>query len=177
MKEHGFETRFRWVRREFLQDADDLSKVVDRMDFSLKPSALDYVWQRAGGWDIDAFASPTNATVARFYAAFDSPTAEGVDAFGQAWSSGVIFVLPDFSRINEVLDKIERENAEVVMRVPEWRLSGGIDWLAAHGGTESRAGSSSPRIHWRPTTVANNDDCFSGSFFTTRLFAFRTQRL
>ena len=83
-EEHGFETRFRWVRREFVQDADDLSNVVD---------------------------------------------------------------------------------------------GGGIDWLAAHGGAGSRAGSSSPRIHWWPTTVANNDDCFSGSFFTTRLFAFRTQRL
>ena len=33
----GFKVRFRWVRRCFIQDADDLSKFVDPMDFSLAP--------------------------------------------------------------------------------------------------------------------------------------------
>ena len=31
----GFGARFRWVRRRYIQDADDVSKFVDRMDFSL----------------------------------------------------------------------------------------------------------------------------------------------
>ena len=31
--------------------------------------------------------------------------------------------------------------------------------------------------HAPDSLVANNDDCFSGSFFTTRMFAFRAQRL
>ena len=173
-EEHGFEARFRWVRREFVQDADDLSKVVDRMDFSLRPRTLDYVWQRAGGWDIDAFASPTNATVARFYAAFDSTTAEGVDALGQAWSSGVLFILPDFHRISEVLDKVERDNAEVIMLVPEWQQKRWWHRLASGPWQDRIAGG----FFLPPDSlVANNDDCFFGSSFTTRLFAFRTRRV
>ena len=44
----GFEVRFRWVRRCYIQDADDLSKFVDRMDFSLTPEGLAHVWQRFG---------------------------------------------------------------------------------------------------------------------------------
>ena len=40
----GSEVRFRSVRRCYIQDAEDLSKCVDRMDFSLSPEWLAYVW-------------------------------------------------------------------------------------------------------------------------------------
>ena len=40
----SFEVRFRWVRRCFIQDANDLSKFVDPMGFSLWPGWLAYVW-------------------------------------------------------------------------------------------------------------------------------------
>ena len=92
----GCEARFRWVRRCFIQDADDLSKFVDRMDFSLAPGCLDYVWRRFGPWDVDRYASPSNATCPRFNALFDSVHVEAVNALRQDWRGTTSFVLPDF---------------------------------------------------------------------------------
>ena len=39
--------RFRWARRCYIEDADDLSKIADRMCFSLVPEWLAHVWQRS----------------------------------------------------------------------------------------------------------------------------------
>ena len=92
----------------------------------------------------------------------------------KAWSSGDIITLPDFFRINEVLDKIERDNAEVVMLGPErqrkrwWHRSASGPWQDRIAGGFFLPPNS---------LVANNDDCFSGSFFTTRRFAVRTRRV
>ena len=79
----GFEVRFRWVRRCYIQDADDLSKFVDRMDFSLTPEGLAHVWQQFGPWEVDRYASPSNTTCVRFNALFDSANVEGVNALTQ----------------------------------------------------------------------------------------------
>ena len=64
-----------------------------------------------------AFAAPSNTTVARFYALFDSTSAEAVSAFAQDWSGNVLFILPDFHRTDRILDKAERDDAEMVMVV------------------------------------------------------------
>jgi len=41
------------------------------MDFSLSPDWLAYVWQHFGPWDVDRYASPSNATCLRFNALCD----------------------------------------------------------------------------------------------------------
>ena len=52
----GCEVTFRWVRRDLIQDADDLSKDIGRMDFSLAPHLLATLRAHWGPWDIDRFA-------------------------------------------------------------------------------------------------------------------------
>jgi len=84
-EEVGFEVRFRWVRREALQEADDLSKFKDRMDFSLVPTAMQGVRAEFGPWDIDRYAATHNATCGRFNSLFDTERAEAVDALSQDW--------------------------------------------------------------------------------------------
>ena len=44
----GTEVRFRWVRREYVRDSDDLSKFDDRMDFGLRPDLREYVSTKVG---------------------------------------------------------------------------------------------------------------------------------
>jgi hypothetical protein len=44
----GADVRFRWVRREYVHDADDLSKFGDRMDFGLRPDLREYVSTKVG---------------------------------------------------------------------------------------------------------------------------------
>ncbi len=91
-KRGGFDVRFRWVKRELVQDADNLSKFVDRMDFSLGKRG--------------SSASPTRA--------------EAVDALAQDWGLDRSYMLPDFYAVGKVLDHIERSNAIATLIVPEW---------------------------------------------------------
>jgi hypothetical protein len=116
----GAEVRFRWVRREYVQDADDLSKFVDRMDFGLRPDWREYVSSKCGPWDVDRFAGDHNTTAKRFNSLFDSRHAEAVNTMAQDWSKGVSFVLPDFHMVDRILGKIERDNADAVLVIPEW---------------------------------------------------------
>mmetsp|Transcript_24927 Transcript_24927/g.42393 ORF Transcript_24927/g.42393 Transcript_24927/m.42393 type:complete len:520 (-) Transcript_24927:735-2294(-) len=169
-----YEVQFRWVRREEIQDADDLSKFVDTMDFSLKPSCLKYVLNTFGSVDIDVFAAPHNAVTPRFFAMFDTHTAEAVDCFAQSWASDALFVLPDFHKIDQVLDALERDNAVATLIVPVWtskawwnRLWSG-QWTARRGKFEFLDGSA---------LVANNKHCFFGTEFTTQLLVLRTRRV
>ena len=111
--------RFRWARRKFVQNTDDLSKWVDRMGFSLRPELLAYVCTKLGSWDIDRFALAHNATSLHFNALFGCDTAEATGAFKQRWDVGVSFVLPYFSAIDKILDVVERDNAEAIVVVPE----------------------------------------------------------
>jgi hypothetical protein len=55
-----------------IQDADDLSKWVGRMDFGLRPDWLEYVRGKYGGWNVGRFAATHNAVAQRFNALFDS---------------------------------------------------------------------------------------------------------
>ncbi len=84
----GFDVRFRWVKRELVQDADDLSKFLDRMDFSLGKRWFKHVTNTRGNCNVDRFAAVHNATCARFKSVFGTVGAETVDAFAQDWSSG-----------------------------------------------------------------------------------------
>jgi hypothetical protein len=169
----AYEVQFRWVRREEIQDADDLSKFVDTMDFSLRPSCLKHVLRAFGPVDVDAFAAPHNAVAPRFFSRFDAHTAQAADAFAQDWSRDVLFVPPVFNKIDKVLDLIERDDAEVILIVPAWhskpwwnRLWSGA-WAARRGKTETLDGSS---------LVANNEHCFFGTAFASQLLVMRTTR-
>ena len=113
--------RFRWVPRTQIQHADDLSKLIDRHDYGLSPT-----WRRRVLAElapqthalVDRFAAPHDAVFARFNALHDSPQAEAVDAFAQDWGAACNYLLPPFTILDRVLDKIERDNAEAVLVIP-----------------------------------------------------------
>jgi hypothetical protein len=169
----GAEVRFRWVRCEHVQDADDLSKFVDRMDFGLRPDWLEFVCNEFGPWDVDRFAGDHNSTAKRFNSLFDSQHAEAVDAMAQDWSEGVSFILPDFHIVDRILDKIERDNAVAVLIIPVWPHK---PWWQ-----RLRSGAWGARVAKSYTLPANilvpyNEHCFFGSAFTTELLALRIQK-
>ena len=170
----GCEIRFRWVPREQLQDADDLSKLVDRMDFSLKKAAFKYVLARFGPVDIDAFAAPHNAIAKRFYARHGAVSAEARDAFAQSWSSGVLYMLPDFHAIDKVLDKIECDNAIVIIIVPVWRHKSW--WHRLWSGAWSHR-LDSHEYMCGSALVPNNEHAFFGENFATDLLVLKTRQV
>ncbi len=50
----------------------------------------------------------------------DSNVCETADALAQDWREGVSFVLPDFHAIDQVLGRIQAENATAIFILPEW---------------------------------------------------------
>jgi hypothetical protein len=143
------------VRREEIQDADDL-QVRRHHGLLLTPDFLAYVLSAYGPVDVDAFAAPHNAVCPRFFALFDSNAVEAVDAFGQDWSRDAMFVLPDFHRIDAILDHIERDNAVVVLIMPH-RACGeakndGIGCGPARGASAEDYLNTSPEACSTPTT-------------------------
>ena len=166
--------RFRWVRRDLVQDADDLSKHADNMDFSLRPDWLSYVWRAFGPWDIDRFAATHNTTAPRFNSLFDCEGSEARDAFSQSWAEGTSYLLPDFHRVAEVLDKIERDNAIAVLIVPAWHATPW--WFRLHSGAWA------DRVDAHMALPAGilcplNHECFFGEPFNTGLLLIRTKRV
>ena len=176
-KASGFEMICHWVPRASDQAADDLSKFVDRMDFSLTAHALRWVQRWFGFWDIDRFAAPHNTTCIRFNALFDSSECEAANAFAQDWHEGTSFVLPDFHVIDRVLDRIERDNATAILVLPEWTYKPW--WRRLH----SNAWASRIAIaDYLPenslvANAPNREHCFFGERFTSRLLVLRTQPL
>jgi len=166
--------RFRWVRRDLVQDADDLSKHADNMDFSLRPDWLSYVWRAFGPWDIDRFAATHNTTAPRFNSLFDCEGSEARDTFSQSWAEGTSYILPDFHRVAEVLDKIERDNAIAVLIVPAWHAKPW--WFRLHSGAWA------DRVDAHMALPAGilcplNHECFFGESFNTGLLLIRTKRV
>ena len=176
-KMFGFEVALRWVPRELLGDADALSKAIERMDFGLAPDALEYVLASFGPVDVDRFAAPHNAVCARFNAKFDSPRVEAVDAFAQDWREGVSFLLPDFNKLDLVMDFVERDDVEAVLIVPEWsrkafwRRIHSAPWRARIVAAEFMSGDA---LVPHP---ANARNCFFGEHFECRILIMRLRPL
>ena len=125
-EEGDFAVVFRWVSRKLIKGADELSKVLDAGDFGLRPDAFAHVMRELGGpCDVDRFAAGHNRVCARFNAKYDTLGAEAADAFSVSWAAGLSYILPEFREvdIDKVLDKIERDNAAVVLVLPVWRRS------------------------------------------------------
>ena len=76
---------------------------------------------RLGLWDVDRFAAAHNTKAPRFNSLFATEGTEAVDAFAQSWAEGVSLVLHNFNHTDRVLDHVERDDAEAVIIVPEWR--------------------------------------------------------
>jgi hypothetical protein len=174
----GFEIVFRWVPRELLQDADALSKFVDRHDFSLRPEVLERVRRELGPWSVDRFAAAHNAKAPFFNALFHTLGSCGADAFAFSWSGSVSYMLPPFPLVDRVLDKIERDDAEAVVVLPMWRSQ--PFWHRVQSGAWRERLARPVLLLGEDALVANPENaenCFFGERFGAQLAAFRTRRL
>ena len=92
---------------------------------------------------------------------------------GQDWSEGVSFILPDFFKVDKIMDKIEQDNAEAVLIVPVWPHKNW--WQRANAGAwRARVAAAEilpPHVLW-----PYNEHSFFGSSFTTGLLVMRTAK-
>jgi hypothetical protein len=88
---------------------------LDPQQFRYACSMLDY-WP-----DIDAFADAHHHQLPRYWSQDPSdPNAEAVDAFAQPWFERNLYVNPPWYRIPDVLRRVIRDNAVVLMILPVW---------------------------------------------------------
>ena len=84
------------------------------------------------------------------------------------------YILPDFHMVDRILDKVERDNAEVVLIVPVWPHKSW--WNRIHAGAwRARVGASEAIPSRLPEPY--NEHCLFGNNSTVGLIIMRTIKL
>ena len=109
-----------WVPREQNQQADLLSRMLDRDDWSIHPAVfqqLDCLW---GPHTIDRFANYVNTQLPRFISRFWNPGSEAVDAFTCDWSGENNWLCPPPYLIPRVIRHTLKTGASATLVMPKW---------------------------------------------------------
>ena len=102
-------------------EADLASRVFnDQREWKLDPRVLTDVFTLFGKPDLDLFASRLNFQLPRYVSWIPDPNAVAVDAFTLDWGTQYNYAFPPFSRILQVLQKLERDQAEIILVAPHW---------------------------------------------------------
>ena len=81
---------------------------------------LSDIFSLFGKPDLDLFASRLNHQLTCYVSWIPDPNAVGVDAFTLDWGIQYNHVFPPFSLIPQVLQKVEEDQAEVILVAPHW---------------------------------------------------------
>ncbi|CAI7840860.1 unnamed protein product [Closterium sp. NIES-54] len=109
-----------WIPRELNTRADEISKALDRDDYSLKTPWFRLIERRLGPHSIDLFANGSNTKLPRFYSKTPHPDAAAVDAFSIPWTSEQGYAFPPPHLISAVLHHAKRTRAAITLVTPYW---------------------------------------------------------
>ncbi len=119
--EHNILLSAAWIPRGENQQADAMSKWIDREDWKLNPRfffPLDRMW---GPHSIDRFASHLNHQVPTFNSMHWCPGTHGVDCFAQSdWATHNNWCNPPFSMIGALLEILRAQAATATVIIPMW---------------------------------------------------------
>ncbi len=90
------------------------------IEWQLHPKVFGKIEQLWGPLQIDLFATRINTQLPHFISWLPDPEAISTNAFLCSWSNGLLYAFPPFSILNRVLQKVEAEEAEVVLVAPIW---------------------------------------------------------
>lgn len=102
--------------------ADKLSRESNfDLEWKLCPFIFDHITKLLGEPIIDLFASRLNSQLPRYVAWRPDPNAEAIDAFKLDWSNfNCSYIFPPFSVLGAVLQKVDQDQAEVIVIAPMW---------------------------------------------------------
>lgn len=92
----------------------------ENLEWSLNDAVFESIKNRFGEFTIDLFASRINYKVKNFISWRPDPLSSYVDAFSVKWDFKLCFCHPPYNLIASVLQKIEFDEAEVVLVFPLW---------------------------------------------------------
>jgi hypothetical protein len=110
------------LRREDprIKIADAGSKSADSDDWSIDNESFKRLEQKFERFSVDLFADEANRKVDKFYSAYYSPEAAGVEAFSQDWTGEKAWDCPPVKLIIKVIRKIKAEKLSGLLIVPDW---------------------------------------------------------
>lgn len=102
--------------------ADDLSRgrTSGPTEWSLAPQVVQTVLKRLYHPVIDLFASQHNRQLPVYCARVADPRAFAVDALSVDWTGMTAYAFPPISLLSRVVDKIGREECNVILIAPFW---------------------------------------------------------
>jgi len=109
-----------WTPREVNQQADFLSRIVDKDNWSLHPDLFRMLDTKWGPHTIDRFASHFNTQLPRFNLRFWNPWSEVVDGFTCNWNDEKNWWCPLIYSIPRVLRHAQKTHAKGSLIVPQW---------------------------------------------------------
>ena len=103
-------------------EADRESRLFsDSTEWSINKTVFKNIIECFGTPDVDLFASRLNNKLATYYAWKPDPFAKGIDSLVHSWNMySLAYCFPPFSILHQVLQKIEMDQAEVLLIAPLW---------------------------------------------------------
>ena len=116
----------KWLPREdpTMVVADYFSRELDTTDYGISHTAFAALSSAWGPFDLDAFASDSNARLRNFYSKLYSTRALGMDALAHSWDDQHLWLCPPVSLVPQVLAKMaSSRDSSGVLVVPQWPLA------------------------------------------------------
>jgi hypothetical protein len=132
--EHAISLTITWIPRDLNSTADDLSKHIDRDDWSVDPKIFSLVQLKLGEvFTFDAFAATENALCKQFYSRFWCKDSSGVGALYFDWSEEFVWLVPPICLVAQALKHAQYCKSAGVVVIPVWRSA--AFWPFVHDGS------------------------------------------
>ena len=89
-------------------------------EWRLNPTIFRALERMVGKFTVDLFATRMNAQLPRYFSWHWDPKAEALDALLQPWDTERAYANPPWALIPDILAKIRRDRAQVVLIAPVW---------------------------------------------------------
>ena len=87
-------------------------KCNDDLEWSLDQSVFEKLKLKCPNMEIDLFASRLNLKLPCYVSRYPGPDAWAVDAFALTWSNNYLYIIPPFSLIPRILQKLEEDRTK-----------------------------------------------------------------
>ncbi|CAI7826786.1 unnamed protein product [Closterium sp. NIES-53] len=104
-----------WIPRDQNTCADELSKLQDHDDYTLKQPWFRLLDRRWGPHSVDLFANAQNALLPRFFSKVPHPRAEAINAFSKDWHGERGFTFPPPHLVPTTLHHARRTRAKLTL--------------------------------------------------------------
>ena len=105
-----------WIPRDLNQDADHLSRIIERDDWAIQP----FYCQKIQKITCDRFADHKNKQISHFNSKYWVPGSAGVDGLAQSWEGQVNWAVPPVKLIPETLSLLSAIRVPTIIVVPQW---------------------------------------------------------